>query len=70
VPQEVVQMRTVTPAVHVHPSSETPSQSTSRPLQVSDGGTQDPQTQELSQVLIPREPQEVVHEEVSPTEQS
>ena len=58
-PHEVVQ-DPVSPRQHSPFSSQEPSQSSSTPLQVSAGGTQLPQVQELEHVLEPVELHEVV----------
>src|SRR5688500_15732513 len=59
VPQLVVQDRVV-PAQQANPLSQPETQSSSRPLQVSAGATQDPRTQAALQVREPVEPQLVV----------
>ena len=58
-PQVVVQLP-VLPAQHWYPSSHVPSQSSSMPLQVSPGGTQNPQSHEPVHVRLPVLPQVVV----------
>jgi hypothetical protein len=51
------------------PSSVDPSQSSSRPEQVSDGGAQGPHAQSAPQGCVPEEPQEVMQPRVSPRTQ-
>jgi len=68
-PQDVVQ-EPVVPAQHSNPSSQPPAQSSSAPLHVSGGGSQDPQTQVSRQVRVPELPQEVVQELDWPAQQA
>jgi hypothetical protein len=71
-PQVVVQA-TVDPAAQSNPSSGSPSQSSSTPLQVSTGGLQSAPagtTQPTPQIPVPVLPQVVVHRTVSPNTQS
>jgi len=64
-PHVVVQLD-VAPAQQLKLSSQSPSQSSSSPLQVSDGGVQLPQAQEAEQIRVPDDPQLVVQLAVSP----
>jgi hypothetical protein len=50
------------PRTQVNPSSGEPSQSSSSPLHVSAGGTQDPDQLHATQERVPVEPQVVVHD--------
>jgi len=59
VPHEVIH-DPIEPAQHVKSSSQAPSQSSSRPLHVSVGGTHAPQVHEDEHVCVPTEPQVVV----------
>jgi hypothetical protein len=68
-PQLVVQLPLV-PRQQAHVSSHRPSQSSSMPLQVSDGGTQLPQAQELLHVRVPVVPQLVVQLPLVPRQQA
>ena len=68
-PQDVVQL-SVAPAAQMKPLSAAPSQSSSRPLQLSAGGLQALQAQPLAQVLSPVEPQEVVQLPVAASTQA
>jgi len=68
-PQEVVHAPLL-PRQQAKPLSQTPSQSSSAPLQVSEGGLQVPHTHDELQVLVPVEPQEVVQFPVVPRQQA
>ena len=61
--------RVLTPAQQVDPSSQLPSQSSSRPLQVSEGGTQLSHPQEVLHECVPVVPQLVVQLPVDPRQQ-
>jgi len=69
VPQDVVH-DSVTPLQQANPSSQVPSQSSSAPLHVSEGGAQAVQAQELLQLREPVVPHEVVQLPVSPRQHS
>jgi hypothetical protein len=57
------------PLQQAYPLSQTVSQSSSAPLQVSGGGAQVPQAHEAVQVAVPLVPQELVHDDDSPMQQ-
>jgi hypothetical protein len=64
-PQVVVQLL-IAPTAQVNPSSGTPLQSSSMPLQVSAGGEHTPHEQLVLHTRLPVEPQLVMHVPVSP----
>jgi hypothetical protein len=68
-PQEVGQ-EPVEPAQHSNPSSHVPLQSSSAPLHVSSGGSQEPHTHVSRQVRVPVLPQEVVQDPDRPAQQA
>ena len=67
-PHEVVH-DSVAPAWQVKSSSVRPSQSSSSPLHVSAGGTQESQKQDALHMRLPVEPHDVVHDSTAPTRQ-